>query len=566
MGNENSSLAEKKTKMSVVEGRKPGQKKLAAGKKVSVGKKPVSGKKVSVKKPGTEEKASAKKRLASKDKVSVKKRPVPEEIVPGKRRPASEDKEPAKRGPVSEADVESVDLSIEEQDETDSREEFEARMSRRYAERAKRRAEREKKVRRQKIIMAVSVCVILLSGIGIAVFFLSPAKVAFRLFQAERYVAKEDYEKAHSAYEKALEADSASVKAYRGLAELFDKQQMLSEEEEILYTGWEKTQDQDLLRYYCVAVLNQAVGEINARNCTLATVDKCVRALEQGAEDAKSLELLSACYERLFKVTEEEDTCTMFFDADTAQDTCSYTEYEQLLGRMLAVYQARPSEELKDVLMRYAVIDMPYVRISLPHMEAYSALLTEINGAVNDPVITETLACLARAREIRDYFSNAFDEFGAGNYAYARDLVSEETYQKIRDEFIEENSGYWEGSVYIPVSREQMVLHREDGSVRFSFLDKEEYENRQGIITVWGTHQEDDGVQRSAISYEPPEEADADSHTEYTVQYLYSNVKINGEYVPQMNYRFDTRVATSEGITTNSIGDWGGEHEWEIDY
>ena len=41
---------------------------------------------------------------------------------------------------------------------------------------------------------------------------------------------------------------------------------------------------------------------------------------------------------------------------------------------------------------------------------------------------------------------------------------------------------------------------------------------------------------------------------------------INGEYVPQMNYRFDTRVATSEGITTNSIGDWGGEHEWEIDY
>ena len=44
MGNENSSLAEKKTKMSVVEGRTPGQKKPAAGKKVSVGKKLVSGK------------------------------------------------------------------------------------------------------------------------------------------------------------------------------------------------------------------------------------------------------------------------------------------------------------------------------------------------------------------------------------------------------------------------------------------------------------------------------------------------------------------------------------------
>ena len=37
------------------------------------------------------------------------------------------------------------------------------------------------------------------------------------------------------------------------------------------------------------------------------------------------------------------------------------------------------------------------------------------------------------------------------------------------------------------------------------------------------------------------------------LQYLYSNVKINGQYVPQMNYRFDTKVTTEEGITTNAI-------------
>jgi hypothetical protein len=43
-------------------------------------------------------------------------------------------------------------------------------------------------------------------------------------------------------------------------------------------------------------------------------------------------------------------------------------------------------------------------------------------------------------------------------------------------------------------------------------------------------------------------------------------VKINGEYVPQMNYRFDTKVTTEEGTTTTAIGDWGGEHEFEIDY
>ena len=579
MGNQSSNLAEKKTKITVVDGKTSGKKKTGSGEKGSVRKSPRTEKKATVKKrPASEEKTSVRKKPASGDKLSAKKRSASEEKASAKKRSVSEEKISAgKRTSAREQDygeiktlnrrsMERTERSAEGQDETESREEFEARLSRRDAERARRRAERERKVRRQKIVMAVSLCVILISVVVIVVFFLSPAKVSFRLFQADRYMAGEDYENARSAYEKALAANPASVRAYRGLADLFDKQQMLSEEEQILYTGWEKTQDEDLLRYYCVAVLNQAVGEINAKDCSLVTVDKCIRALEQGAEDEEALELLAACYERLFKTTEEEDTCTIFFDADTAQDTCSYTEYEQLLRRMLAVYQVRPSEKLKDLLGRYAVIDMPYVRISLPHVEAYQALLTEIHDAVSDPVITETLACLARAGEVRAYFSTAFDEFDAGNYAYARDLVSAEAYQKIRDDFIEENSGYWEGSVYIPVSREQMVLHREDGKVRFSFLGKEEYENHQGIITVWGTHQEDDGVQRSVISYEPPEDADANTHTEYTVQYLYSNVKVNGEYVPQMNYRFDTKVTTPEGITTNAIGDWGGEHEWEIDY
>lgn len=518
MGHNSGNLAEKKTKISVVEGRqasgnKAGSRKRGSGKAVAVGKK----------------KAPVRKTSQGKKKTPDRK-PVP----------------------LREAE--------------ENRDTFETRMSRRDEERARRRAEREKKVRRQKIVMAVSAVVILLSVICIVLFCLPAVKVSFRLMQGDRYAAKEDYENAQSAYEKALKADPASVEAYRSLAELYDRQEMAEQEEQILYTGWEKTQDEGLLHYYCVAVLNQAVAEINAKNCTLATADKCVRVLEQGMETEKAQELLAACYERLFKVTEEEDTCTMFVDENMAQDTCSYAAYEQLIRRMLAVEQSAPSEGTKALLQQYAAIDMPYVRISLSHLAAYSALLAEVNGVVDDPVITQTLTCLDRAGEIGDYFDKAFDEFAAGNYAYARDLVSDEAYQKIRDEFIEENSGCWEGNVYIPVSREQLVLHREEGKVRFSFLDNEEYANRQGIITIWGTHQEDDGVQRSVISYEPPEEAGADSHTEYTVQYLYSNVKIDGQYVPQMNYRFDTKVTTSEGITTNAIGDWGGEHEWEIDY
>lgn len=534
----------------------PDERKPLSGQKVSDERKMVSGQKTSDERASSSGQKMTEGRKAASGRKAADGRKTPAgKKKAGKRRPAP-NRKPSSR--VKSADEGKTGNSAWD--------EAEPRMNRRDEERARRRAERERKVKRQKVVMAVSSCVILLSVIGIIVFCLPSIRVSLKLFQGDRYMEKEDYTSAQSAYEKALEVDPGSVKAYYGLANLYDKQEMAAEEEQILYTGWEQTQNEDLLHYYSVAVLNQAVAEINSRNCTLATVEKCIRALEQGTEDAKALEILGVCHDRLFTAAEGEDTCMMFFDEDTVQDTCSYNEYEQLLRRLLAVCQARPSEEIKQTLKQFAVIDMPYVRISLPHVDTYSAVLTEINSMVNDADVSEMLACLARAKEVRDYFDTAFNEFGSGNYAYARELVTEETYMQIRDQFIEENSGYWEGSIYIPVNREQLVLHRDNGNVRFSFLDSDSYENRQGIIKVWGTKQEDDGVQRSGISYVPVEEAGAESHVEYTVQYLYSNVKINGKYVPQMNYRFDTTTTTSEGVTTNAIGDWGGENEWEIDY
>ena len=448
---------------------------------------------------------------------------------------------------------------------TESREEFEARMSRRDEMRARRKAERLRRVRRQRIMMGASAGIIVVAAVVLYIFFTPSMKLSRSLAQGDRYMAQEDYASAQKAYEKALQIDEDSVEAYRCMAGNFLKQQKTLEAEQTYYTGWEKTQDEGLLHSYCIVLYNEAVGEINDKNCTLATVDKCVQVLEQEPANQDALKLMDTCYERLFAVTEENDTCTLFFDEDASQDTCQYTEYESLMRRLIALYQTNPSAELKQILTEYAVIDMPYVRISVPHLSQYAALLAEVNGVAEDGALTETMACLNRAKEVQDYFAKAFTEFEAGNYAYARELVAEESYQKIRDDFINENSGYWEGSIYIPVNREQLVFHREEGKVRFAFLSDQDYENRQGIITVWGTKQEDDGVQRSVISYVPVSES-AESSTEYTVQYLYSNVKINGQYVPQMNYRFDTKVTTEEGITTNAIGDWGGEHEWEIDY
>ena len=444
--------------------------------------------------------------------------------------------------------------------------EFNARMSRRDAERLRRMAERRKKVRIQKIIMAVSAVIIVAAVIGGVVFTRPSVRLSRALNSGDKYAQEEDYENAQSAYESALQTDASSVQAYRRMADNYLAQGKDVEAQQILYEGWEQTKDEDLLHYYCVELHNEAVEEVNQGNGTFATVDKFIQVLELEADNEDTMTALLACYDHLFQVVDEETVCRQFFDEDTSQDVCEYKEYEQLLRRMLAVYEESPSDVLKDVIARYALIDMPYVWISILHLDAYTMLLEDINKIVKDSEITETLACLARAAEVEEYFDTAFAEFETGDFAYARALVTEESYQRIRDDFIEGDSGYWEGSVYIPVNKEHLVLHREDDGIRFFFPDGEDYENQSGIIKIWGTKQEDDGVQRSVISYEPVPEEGVDSHIEYTVQYLYSNVKINGVYVPQMNYRFDTKVTTEDGINTKAIGDWGGDHEWEIDY
>ena len=549
MSQNSSNLAEEhaQTRMSVVEDRPAAKRKAANGDRSAGGKKPSSGNKPTAKKKSaTGNKAAVKKKSGNGDKPVVKKKS------------ANGRKTMVKKVP---ADTRKKDSGKKAKDE--SGEDFENHVRSRDEIRARRKAARLRKVRRQKIMMAVSSVIIVAVVIGAVVFCTPSMKLSRSLSKGDKCAARAEYDEAQSAYEKALELDSGSVKAYRGMATNYLAQEKAEDAKQILYAGWEQTKDQGLLDYYCLVIYNEAVREINNKNCTLATVDKCIQVLEQEPAHEDAATLMGTCYERLFKT--EDGICEMFYDNDAAQDTCSYTEYEQLLRRLLAVYRTAPSDRLKSILAQYALIDMPYVRISIPHMAQYTALITDINAVTGNAEITETIACLARAQEAEEYFDSAFTEFESGNYAYARDLVAQESYQNLRDDFINENSGYWEGSTYIPVNREQIVLHNENSQVRFSFPGDEDYDSKQGIIKIWGMKQEDDGVQRSAISYVPAGST-AGEHTEYKVQYLYSNVKIGNKYEPQMNYRFDTEITTAEGTTTNAIGDWGGEHEWEIDY
>lgn len=437
----------------------------------------------------------------------------------------------------------------------------------REAERARKREIRRKKVRMQKIAIIVTM-VLLMVGIGGSIIFCLPAlKVSRKLSAGDKYTQNGDFAMAQTSYEEALQIEPTTVKAYWCLAQNDLEQNDSAAAKEILYTGWETTQDESLLYYYCTVILNEAVAELNDQVCNMETVEKIIQVLEKEPSNEDALSLLDTCYKRLFIGSEENNTCTLFYDADAQTDNCQYEKYEQNVRRLFAVYQAQPSDALQERLINYLQFDMDEMQISAAHLESYRTLLNDVNQVTCDAEVTDLIACLDKAMEMKQFFAGMFSEFENGNFESAKDFILTDEYQALRDSFINSEAGYWSGSDFIPINKDNLVLHHGEDGYQFSFLDYNEYENTQGVITVWGNVQTDDGVQRTSISYEPASEnGEYYPHTEYVIIYCYTNVGTAAEHMPQMNFHFETRTTTEDGMATEAIFDWGGEHEWEKSY
>ncbi|MBD5548543.1 MAG: tetratricopeptide repeat protein [Lachnospiraceae bacterium] len=430
-------------------------------------------------------------------------------------------------------------------------------------------ASRERRRKRRKRVVMVEMITVfffIVAGLAGGIVFLwnmmPEIKIAKQLEAAGEYVQTEDYEGAIASCEEALRIDSKSIKAYRAMAGVYLTQEDWESAEQVLYRGWETTQDESLLQEYCVHLLNDAVADINAQNCTLQTLEKCVMALEEDQVNADGYKLLDACYGRLFM---SEDT-ELFCNGEDS-DLCAFNQYLEIMNRMLAIYQANPVEELKAEIIKFAVPANPVLWLDVRHITDYQNLLSQIAAMDEEGQSAQLAACLAKAAWAQDTFEEAFAIFDSGEFAPIKEFMQSEEYISIRDQFIDGTMEYWDGKTYIPVSREKMKLMQEDGHWTFSFADFDDCPHSAGVIKVWGAKQEDAGVQRLCISYEPAaENGEYYPHTTYEFVYLYSNVKIGGEYVPQMNYRFETRVSMPEGTTSYLIGDWGGEHEWVTEY
>ena len=439
----------------------------------------------------------------------------------------------------------------------------EVRRSRQQQEARERRSKRRKRVVLIERIVMIVVCLALLGGGSLLAYNMLPqTKVAKQLKEASELLETANYEDAIASCEEALAIDSTSVQAYRTMAGAYLTQEEITTAEQVLYQGWESTQDESLLQYYCTVILNEAVADINNQACTLNTLDKCISVLEKDPDNADAFRLLDVCYERLFGSFPEQEGLL----CETQMNgTCGFKVYQDLMLRLLLVYEANSTDELLSQVVQFAAPGTEDIRLDVEHLAEYKELLSRISTYTQDEAVMQLLACTQKALEMQTFFGEAFAIFESGEYAPIRDFMNKEEYIAIRDAFIDGSMEYWYGQTYIPVSREKMKFIKEESGWMFAFADYDEYNETAGVINVWGVKQEDAGVQRLCISYEPAGEAEY-PHTTYEFIYLYSNVQIGNEYVPQMNYRFETRVETEEGTTTQLIGDWGGEHEWSTEF
>lgn len=430
------------------------------------------------------------------------------------------------------------------------------------AARERRRKRRKRIVMAERITIALIIVIILVGGTAVVWNMMPDIKVARQLNAAGEFAETQAYDEAIASCEEALKIDSTSVEAYRAMAGIYLNKEDREAAEQVLYRGWESTQDESLLKEYCVYLLNDAVEDINTGNCTLDTLDKCLRAIEKNPDSEDDYTVLNACYGRLFMSEGDELFCN-----GSGENACIFDHYLASMNQMLQIYEDTGKEELKEEIVKYAQPQNEMLWLEIEHLSDYKTLLERVTALDDSDTLQQLYACVEKAAWAQEIFAPAFSIFQSGDFEPIREFMQSEEYITIRDEFMNGTMEYWDGMTYIPVSREMMKLYRVDGAWRFSFADFEDCPETEGVIEIWGAKQDDGGVQRICISYEPASEnGEYYPHTTYEFVYLYSNVRINGVDVPQMNYRFETRIATPEGTVSELIGDWGGEHEWNMEY
>ncbi len=421
-------------------------------------------------------------------------------------------------------------------------------------------------------IIAATTVVAVSAGYGIYTH-LPFVKVNKAIAAGDKYTQDADYQAAIDSYSEAIEIDSHSVTAYSNMAGAYLSIDDYESAKKTLYNGFLETENEGLLDNYHAVIMNEAVSAINQQAADMSTVISIAGVLSEDNTNSDAISLLDSAYSRVFSDAYSYDVNALFradyVNSTEGSATFSYGEYEAFLKELVSIYSASPSDELMEVILKYATPGEISFTMSLADATSYNELLATIESSVSgSDNITSMRNCLTNASDVLLVFDDIFKQLDVGNVDELRAFVVSDEYLRLRDIFLHNEQTPQENTTYVPISREAIILNNNDGQWSYRFLDFEENPSTDGVITLWANFFEDDGVQRNSISYEPKSiEDNYYPHTKYSVTYLYSYITSGkATKVPKMNYRLETTVYTQDGDQVDTIvGDWGGENEWTMD-
>lgn len=422
-------------------------------------------------------------------------------------------------------------------------------------------------------IIALSLVVVLIACF-VVYTKLPVVQVKKAIAAGNKHTQNAEYEAAIDSYSKAIEIDSKSVTAYSNMAGAYLSIDDSESAKKVLYKGWQNTDNEDLMDNYHAVILNEAVNSMNNSSCDISMVESMLTVLEEDTGNADAIRLIDSAYARCYEDSYKGDINALFrpeyiHNKDEVKDDSSFDKYAGIVGRMLKVYSEAPSEELKKVITEYLIPMGGSFTINLSDVPAYKDLIGRVTTVLGSGDSIDSLeACLDDALRVQGIFADIFAQLDVGNVDELRDFVVSDDYLALRDVFLNKEDTPQENTVYVPISREAIVLNCKDDKWTYRFLDFKENPTTAGVITLWANFFEDDGVQRCSISYEPASiEDNFYPHTTYSVTYLYSYITSgNSTKVAKKNYRLDTTVEFQDGTQEETIvGDWGGENEWTMD-
>lgn len=424
--------------------------------------------------------------------------------------------------------------------------------------------------RRTKVVFFQKICigviaVCLFTFIGfLCVTQIPGLRAGLETSKAKKMVEQKKYEQAITYYKKALEIKSNSPKTYTSMAKVYLDLNDYENAGKILEEGLEKTQDEKIKEVYITVLLNESTKDLNEEQISWDIVEDLVLVLMKDPVNEKAYELLDAFYNRFVLADDSKNMENLFMN----EANCN--KYIQLLSDLLAIYKENPSEVLKQQIHQYAFLNCEQLNLPVDKIKTYADLLEQVNTVLGTEDEIEWIPALLKAEEVHNYFTPVLREFEAENFDVAKDLIVSDEYLAIRDTFIADEMEYWENTTYQVVSDIGVSFHLKDGKRSFSFMEEDPKTAENGFIKVWGFRWVDNGHLRTGISYVPVHsEREGELYREYEIMYWWAtakNVALAESTYAKMNYRFETRRYTEDGLITDVINDWGGSYEYRDSY